>query len=925
MEVAVTALLFTGYFIAFFSPALLHDRLLAPGDGLIYYYPALLSKAVLWRHDLFAGHPSFGDSQALVFSPMRVFGAHYNAAVIAIYVIASTSAYCLVRLLTGMRAAGAIAGLVYGSGGAMIAHLGHLTIIYSAAWTPLILWAVARARDTGFPWAIGIGAGAIAASTLGGHPQIFSYGVAMGGLYALYSIASPGIRRRGSLAAAYAVMFGCGIAIACIQVIPLVELGAWSLRNQMSFDEFTSYALGPKDLLLFFFPSIFGSYPGFGVPYFGSWNLTELATYAGASTLLLALAAWSARWRERQLWFWAAALVLGVVYALGKTTPLADIAFRVPGLNQFRVPARTAFETTLALAVLAGFGVRAIAERRVTGVRMRRFWFRTALLFGLPLLALMASYPMLVAAAGARGIAMPPRLYNPAIAHGLLAMVTSAGIVFWLLRRPGPRAAYALMVVLTIDLGAFGWYYEWNSPSQGRAERSKPWQEFANEVRDAHGRVLLLDTSGVIPVTPNLNTLYNLPSANGYGPLILQHYAAAMGMESTGVVASLDNLHQRLALTGSTWLVAGDGLDRGFYLGGDCSARTGPTESTATLPKAVRATHLEILSHMQCSVAVPQDAPVLAVSADTLQGGTESVVLRAGSDTGEWAIDRPDVAPIISHLRPPHFETFPAGNFSGHSYRAKIPLHEGGAPAEISRLKLRWLLPAGPGIELRSIELVDATTGKRHRVRADDLIWGTQLRAVDEMQLPGARWVRRVEEVRDPAWLVGDVEALSDEQALEAIRRGRLPDGRPFDPYRVAMVERGARKRVSDTSGAPPGKVTIEEWRDGLLRMDVDVLDSAFLVIAESYYPGWEAHVDGQEVPIVRTNVAFQGISVPAGKHQVVFSFSPLSLKLGFTAATFGLGILFAYLARARRALRRSPPLAPEPSTTNLVLRVRSW
>ena len=173
--------------------------------------------------------------------------------VIAIYVIASTSAYCLVRRLTGMRAAGAIAGLVYGSGGAMIAHLGHLTIIYSAAWTPLILWAVARARDPDFPWAIGIGAGAVAASTLGGHPQIFSYGMAMGGLYALYSIASPGIRRRGSLAAAYAVMFGSGIAIACIQVIPLVELGAWSLRNQMSFDEFTSYALGPKDLLLFFF------------------------------------------------------------------------------------------------------------------------------------------------------------------------------------------------------------------------------------------------------------------------------------------------------------------------------------------------------------------------------------------------------------------------------------------------------------------------------------------------------------------------------------------------------------------------------------------------------------------------------------------------------------------------------------------------
>ena len=297
-------------------------------------------------------------------------------------------------------------------------------------------------------------------------------------------------------------------------------------------------------------------------------------------------------------------VVLGVVYALGKTTPVADIAFRVPGLNQFRAPARTAFETTLALAVLAGFGVRAIAERRITGVRMRRFWFRAALLFGIPLLALMASYPVLVAAASAKGIAIPPRLHNPAISHALLAFALSAGTVFWLLRRPGSRASHVLIVVLTIDLGAFGWYYEWRGAPQSLAEQSKPWQGFAQEVRNAHGRVLFLDISGVTPVTPNLNLLYNLPSANSYDPLVLKHYADAMGVDSRGEIASLSNLRQRLALTGSPWLVAGDGPDRGLHLGGDCSAQTGPTESSATLPEAIRATHLEIVSHMGCSVDV---------------------------------------------------------------------------------------------------------------------------------------------------------------------------------------------------------------------------------------------------------------------------------------------------------------------------------
>ena len=115
------------------------------------------------------------------------------------------------------------------------------------------------------------------------------------------------------------------------------------------------------------------------------------------------------------------------------------------------------------------------------------------------------------------------------------------------------------------------------------------------------------------------------------------------------------------------------------------------------------------------------------------------------------------------------------------------------------------------------MSFIDATTAKRHRIRADDLIWGTDLRAVNETKLPGVRWVRRVDEVRGPAWLVGVVEASSDERSLLTIQRGRLPDGRPFDPYLIAMIEQGAGKQVTDTSGASAGNVMIEEWGDGLL------------------------------------------------------------------------------------------------------------
>ena len=214
---------FRGRFVVYFSPALTSGRLLAPGDGLIYYVPALLSKAAAWNHSLYAGHPAFADSQSLFWSPLRIFG-NYNAAVIAVYVLASTSAYAFVRSLTGMRAAGLLAAIIYGSGGPMMAHLGHLTIIYSAAWMPLMLWSVARARDFDAVAPVAVGAIAIGLSMLGGHPQIFVYVLTLTGLYAAYCLIEEEQARR-ALAVRYLVMFGAGVAIACVQLIPLAELG----------------------------------------------------------------------------------------------------------------------------------------------------------------------------------------------------------------------------------------------------------------------------------------------------------------------------------------------------------------------------------------------------------------------------------------------------------------------------------------------------------------------------------------------------------------------------------------------------------------------------------------------------------------------------------------------------------------------------
>ncbi|MDO4715095.1 MAG: YfhO family protein [Bacteroidales bacterium] len=62
-------------------------------------------------------------------------------------------------------------------------------------------------------------------------------------------------------------------------------------------------------------------------------------------------------------------------------------------------------------------------------------------------------------------------------------------------------------------------------------------------------------------------------------------------------------------------------------------------------------------------------------------------------------------------------------------------------------------------------------------------------------------------------------------------------------------------------------------------------------VFSEVYYPGWEATVDGQPIEVARVDYLLRALRLPAGKHEVVFTFKPSSVDtteaLGFAAMGF--------------------------------------
>jgi uncharacterized membrane protein YfhO len=89
------------------------------------------------------------------------------------------------------------------------------------------------------------------------------------------------------------------------------------------------------------------------------------------------------------------------------------------------------------------------------------------------------------------------------------------------------------------------------------------------------------------------------------------------------------------------------------------------------------------------------------------------------------------------------------------------------------------------------------------------------------------------------------------------------------------------------------------------VRIRTNAAGPAYLVLSDSWYPGWVATVDGQEAPIARANVLFRAVEVPAGGHLVEFRYRPTSLVLGSAVSAssviVGLGWWLVVARRGRR------------------------
>jgi hypothetical protein len=130
--------------------------------------------------------------------------------------------------------------------------------------------------------------------------------------------------------------------------------------------------------------------------------------------------------------------------------------------------------------------------------------------------------------------------------------------------------------------------------------------------------------------------------------------------------------------------------------------------------------------------------------------------------------------------------------------------------------------------------------------------------------------------------------------------------GRQLVSFRDTAVTSQPVTGLSAAAGGDAGVVQVIDYQADSLRLSVRTPQAAFLVLAESFYPGWRAWVDGAPVEIVRTDIAFRGLVVPAGAHEVAMRFQPAILPLSL-AISLAAALLLCALA-AWPLIRRPSP-----------------
>lgn len=514
--------------VIYFSPVVFAQKHF-PSDGqLAAYYQGFQ----FWSNDWAVGWPIISDPVSMPLYPIKFLmnglGFSFNIFIVAAYVISVVGMYFFLLSFLNIGAA-SFGALTYALSGWMQVHLGHTSMIHTAAWLPWMMWgaAIIISKPSSVSGrGIFLLAISVSMSFLAGHLQITIYSMIL-----LYAFSICKIIKNRCWKKISQIFIGTllGFALAAPALFGTMELLRYTYRSKLSADDIFSYSIPFSGILDFFIPLLQGATPygWFGVGLSDPNYPQETLSFFPAMLLVFLLFAIFVKNVKHQVYFWGGAGGMALVLATGNAFPyIAKITEYVFPLNMFRAPGRHMLEVSFCFSVLAAIGMQSGAEDGEHERRSRFVIFVYILITTLSVVYAIANYESMKLSLSA---IWPPILLAILMAALSISLVMvrfdSKSVTF-------PIAAIGVVLLQTL---AIGYQLPWKVYASTQKDLAEPlWvTDFKSKLGNDF-RVLGANGWQSRVFNPDESRLHGMRTFGWYGPLIDKRLAEISGLTSGG-------------------------------------------------------------------------------------------------------------------------------------------------------------------------------------------------------------------------------------------------------------------------------------------------------------------------------------------------------------------------------------------------------
>ena len=756
------------------------------------------------------------------------------------------------------------------------AHMGglrkeHIGLIVTALWVPVILFFLERyLRERRLKWLLAA-SGAMALQFFGGFLQYVVYSdifvffyLLLSGIHWKFKVKTMLAHGTGWLAAYFGL-----IAAGVLPMAKLLLLLGDADGEAMSLAIFSVCSLHPIKLLMSVFPQIFGSdiWYELGSRNFSSGMDGELVL--GAPCVALIFVGLGLGKKNFYARFARGAGLCALIYAgMAHFELLKNIVYKIPVLNMFRVPSRTLFLVTLCCMILLAIAMSALVRKDIDIRTFHKANFAVAAgMVGIFIVYVISDS----ICEGAQKLPLQEVFLVPFVLYAVY-LVGVYGYL-WLKKnrrllvapvRYGFPLAIALLTIIQI------WpYYKCSYVTP--YEDCVAWPEEISDQQTA-GKVWCPDLS-FGEVSANMSLVSQIPALNAYTnfnlpslyKLIYRQDSAPMnasGLYMTFFDAEriLTDDNDLLSMLGVKHIIVSPEIEADQYV---YASDSYTVESTLISEQDVSFTPTEQFQYAMQPVFLEAD------SWYNIQ-----LTLHAEESEGTFYVDFYDVGYDF-----PAQEAWFTLEQGTNEYQALIPSDDSDVASNI-RFRIIAFTDQELSLSDVTVERITPDAARSdYRLVADKGEYRIYENVnAEELFYPAQKVVSLSEEEKEELYL--------DVNAYDILHTSYITDG-------------GSDCDFSNTSV----QVSNIQLRNNRASADVQADGETFINMSQTYYPGWNAYIDGVKTELYEVNGIIQGAFVPAGTHTVEFRYQPTVFYAGVFVSIAAIGVCAAtaYYGEKRR------------------------